>query len=223
MGQLQKHKVSQALQQAKMDLAAAHAAGESTLLRQVAVRYPAQLEELADFVAGLYATDLDDQEVALPMTPEIEAITLRARQRSLEAIFGAASAIQAVRAPARTLALERKVQGLSLMELGRRLNLGIDVVQKLEQGRIALASVPQHLLDRLADVLLLSQEHVREILQITPGKALQPALLRRRTVGRTTAPESQSAQTQTFSEAVQRSPSMTAEQRAFWLEARSEE
>lgn len=222
MEQLQKRKAPKAVQQAKMDLAAAHAAGESTLLRQVAVRYPAQLEQLTDFVAGLYATDLNEQEAALPITPEIEAISLRARQRSLEAVFGPASAAQLAPASARTLAQERKAQGLSLMELGRRLGLGIDVVQKLEQGRITLASVPQHLIDRLADVLLLSKEHIVEIFRTAPGHSLQPALLRRRTVGRTTSPEHQPAPAQTFAEAVQRSPSMTAEQRAFWLEGHGE-
>lgn len=223
MEQIQKHKVSKAVQQAKMDLAAAHAAGESTLLREVAVRYPAQLEELADFVAGLYATDLDVQEAALPIPPEIEAITLRARQRALNAVFVTASATQAAQTPARTLAQERRARGLSLMQLGHRLGVGVDVVQKLEQGRIMVASMPQRLIDRLADALALSKEHIGEILRTTPGQSLQPALLRRRTVGRATLPESQPAQAQTFAEAVQRSPSMTAEQRAFWLEEHGEE
>lgn len=217
MEQVQKRKASKAVQQAKMDLAAAHAAGESTLLREVAVRYPAQLEELADFVAGLYATDLDEQEAVLPITPEIEAITLRARQRALDAVFVVASATQAAQAPVRTLAEERRARGLSLMQLGHRLGLGIDVVQKLEQGRITVASMPQRLIDKLADVLLLSKAHIWEILRMAPGQSLQPALLRRRTVGRITPPESQPAQAHTFAEAVQRSPSMTNEQRAFWL------
>jgi transcriptional regulator with XRE-family HTH domain len=222
MEQQQKYKVSRAMRQAKMDLAAAHAAGESALLREVAVRYPAQLEELADFVAGLYATDVDEQEAALPITADIEAATLRARQRALNAVFVTASAAQTAQTPVRTLAQERKARGLSLMQLGQRLGLGIDVVQKLEQGRITVASLPQRLIDRLADALTLSKERVGEILQTAPGQSLQPALLRRRPVGRATPSESHSAQTQTFAEAVQRSPSMTDEQRAFWLEEQRE-
>jgi transcriptional regulator with XRE-family HTH domain len=222
MEQRQKYKVSKAVQQAKMDLAAAHAVGESALLREVAVRYPAQLEELADFVAGLYATDVDEQEAALLITADIEAITLRARQRALDAVFVTASATQTVETPVRILAQERKARGLSLMQLGQRLDLGVDVVQKLEQGRITVASLPQRLTDRLADVLALSRERIGEILQKTPGQSLQPALLRRRTVGRTAPSENQPAQPQTFAEAVQRSPSMTDEQRAFWLEEERE-
>src|SRR5579859_638858 len=222
MQQREKQKASRELHQAKMDLAEAHAGGESTLLREVALRYPAQLEHLADFVAGLYATDLDAQEAALPVTPEIEALTTRARQRALTAVFGALPATQ-IAAPASTLAQARKVGGLSLVELARRLALGADVVQKLEQGRILVSSVPQRLADRLAAALSLSQEQVWAMLRTTPGTELQPALLRRRTVGKGGQAESQPAQPQGFAEAVEHSPSMAAEQRAFWLEASAEQ
>jgi transcriptional regulator with XRE-family HTH domain len=218
MAQREKPKESRELQQVKMELAAAHGAGEAVLLRQVALRYPAQLEKLTDFVAGLYATDLDEQEATLPVTGEIEALTLRARQRALSAVFSTAPAAQPAAAPVSTLAQVRKASGLSLVELARRLTLGADVVQKLEQGRIIAASVPQRLTDRLAEVLSLSKEQIWTMLRSAPGMELQPALLRRRPIGKNSQPEGQPAQPQTFAEAVQHSPSMAPEQRALWLE-----
>ncbi|HEY7350573.1 MAG TPA: helix-turn-helix transcriptional regulator [Ktedonobacterales bacterium] len=217
MVQREKQKGSRELQQAKMELAAAHEAGEAALLRQVALRYPAQLEKLSDFVAGLYATDLDEQEAALPMTVEMEALTLRARQRALDAVFSAATLPQTSAVPVNTLAQVRRASGLSLVELARRLALGADVVQKLEQGRIIAASVPQKLADRLAEALAVSKDQVWALLRSTPGAELQPAFQRRRSVGKNSQPEGRSVQPQSFAEAVQHSPSMAAEQRARWL------
>ncbi len=217
MVQREKQKESRELQQAKMDLAAAHEAGEAMQLRQLALHYPAQLETLTDFVAGLYATDVAEQEATLPITADVEALTMRARQRALSAVFGVAAVTSSAATAASTLAQARKAKGLSLVELARQLTLGVDVVRKLEQGRILAASVPQRLTNRLAETLAVSQEHVLALLRAAPGSELQPALLRQRTVGKQSQRESQPAQPQTFAEAVQHSPSMAAEQRAFWL------
>ena len=223
MAQREKQKRSRELQQAKMELVAAHEAGKAAGLRQVALRYPAQLEKLTDFVAGLYATDLREQEAALPLTAEMEALTQRARLRALNAVFSAPAATQASAALVSTLVQARLASGLKLVELARRLGLGADVVQKLEQGRILAASVPQRLADRLAEALAISKEQVWAMLRITPGAALQPALQRRRAVGKNSQTEGAPAQPQTFAEAVQHSPSMAAEQRAFWLTEESED
>ncbi len=222
MAQREKQKESRELQQAKMELVAAHEAGKTALLGQVALRYPAQLEKLSDFVAGLYATDVGEQDAALEVPVEIEAITLRARQRALSAVFGAALATQTSVAPANTLAQARKARGLSLVELARRLGLGADVVQKLEQGRIVAASVPQRLADRLAETLAVSKDQIWAMLRSAPGASAQPALLRRRAVGKSSQSEGQPAQPQTFDEAVRHSPSMAPEQLAFWVEEQGE-
>src|ERR1051326_7403706 len=103
MVQREKQKESRALQQAKMELTAAHEAGEVTVLRQMALRYPAQLETLTDFVAGLHATDVAEQEETLPITADIEALTQRARQRALSAVFSAATVAQPTAAAVKTL------------------------------------------------------------------------------------------------------------------------
>src|SRR5215472_6815274 len=145
MKQMQKRKESREVRQLKMELAAAHERGESTVLRHMAQRYPAHVEKLADFVAGLYATDLDEQEAALPITVDVEAITLRARQRALGAVFDVAPAAQPASSLISTLAQARQSSGISLVDLARRLTLGADVLQKLEQGRIVAASMPQKL------------------------------------------------------------------------------
>ncbi len=217
MEQIQKRKDSREVRQIKMELAAAHERGETALLRQVAQRYPAHVEMLADFIAGLYATDLSGQEAEMPLAAELEALTLRARQRALLAVFGLTPATQTVGALVHSLAQARKACGLSLVDLARRLALGADVVQKLEQGRIAVASVPQKLADRLAEALTMSSEQVWNLLRATPGTQAQPALLRRRMTGRPAQQNDQPVE-QTFAEAVLHSPSMTAEQRALWLE-----
>jgi transcriptional regulator with XRE-family HTH domain len=228
MERRQQEKSSLKLQRAKMELVAAHERGEARLLSQVMQGDAAQQEALADFVAGLYATDLTEQDMALPISPEIAQISLRARQRALAAVFAHAPVEQTVvappaQAPVESLAQARKATGLALVDLARRLGLGTDVVQKLEHGRVVAASVPQKLAERLAEALKLTSEQVWGLLRTPPAMQSQPALLRRRTVGKV-PPESQAFEPQTFAEAIQHSPSMTPEQRAAWLdEAGAEE
>lgn len=219
MERIQKRKDSRDVRQMKMELTAAHERGESAVLRQMAQRYPAHVEMLADFVAALHATDLNEQEMTLPITADIEAISLRARQRALGAVFDVAPAAQSASALLSPLAQARKVSGVAMVDLARRLSLGVDVVQMLEQGRIAVASVPQKLADRLAEALAMTSEQVWGLLRAAPGTA-QPALrrVRPRTTGKAGRQKETSAEPLTFVEAVQHSPSMTAEQRASWLE-----
>ena len=220
MERIQKRRDSRDVRQMKMELTAAHERGESAVLRRMAQRYPAHVEMLADFVAALHATDLDEQEAALPITADIEAMTLRARQRALGAVFDVAIATQPASALVSSLAQARKASGVSLVDLARRLSLGADVMQKLEQGRIAVASVPQKLADRLAEALAITSEQVWNLLRSAPGTQAQPALMRQRPRkgGKAGRQEETSAEPLTFAEAVQHSPSMTSEQRASWLE-----
>ncbi|HEX6776659.1 MAG TPA: hypothetical protein VF099_00585 [Ktedonobacterales bacterium] len=223
MERIQKRKDSRDVRQMKMELTAAHERGESAVLRQMAQRYPAHVEMLADFVAALHATDQDEQEMALPITADIEAISLRARQRALGAVFDVAPAAQPASALLSPLAQARKVSGVAMVDLARRLSLGVDVVQMLEQGRIAVASVPQKLADRLAEALAITSEQVWNLLRAAPGTA-QPALRRefqrpsRKTAGKAAQQERMPSEPLTFAEAVQHSASMTADQRASWLE-----
>lgn len=222
MERIQKRKDSREVRQMKMELTVAHERGESAVLRQMAQRHPAHVEMLADFVAALHATDLDEQEMALPITADIEAMTLRARQRALGAVFDVAPATQQASALLSPLAQARKVSGVAMVDLARRLSLGVDVVQMLEQGRIAVASMPQKLADRLAEALAMTSEQVWNLLSAAPGTA-QPALRReqrpsRRTVSKAGRQEGTPAEPLTFADAVQHSPSMTADQRASWLE-----
>ena len=218
MERIQKRRDSREVRQMKMELTAAHERGESALLRQMAQRYPAQVEMLADFVAALHATDLDEQEATLPITADIEAMTLRARRRALGVVFDVAPAAQAASAQLSPLAKARKASGLSMVALAGRLSLGTDVVQKLEQGGIAVASLPQKLADRLAEALAITSEQVWNLLRAAPGTQAEPALQRRRVVGKARHQEETAAEPLTFAEAVQHSPSMTSEQRASWLE-----
>ena len=211
MERIQREKSLPEMRRAKMELVAAHERGDTRLLHQKMTKSDAvQQDALADFVAGLYATDLTAEEEALPLSADIVALSQRARQRALAAVF--ASAV----APAASLTQARKAAGLALVELARRLNLGTDVVQKLEQGRLVAASVPHKLAARLAEALKLTSEQVWELLRMPPTMQAQPALLRQRTVGKVSA-KRQTPEPQTFAEAIQHSPNMTAAQRADWL------
>jgi len=138
--------------------------------------------------------------------PQYTAMAERATQRTLAAAFP-------VPAGALSLSAARRARGLSLAQAARSLRLGVDVLDKLEKGRILAATVPSRLLNELATLLALPLQQVRACLD-RPTPAMAPALRRQRaaSTGPTTAAP------QTFADAVRRSPGMTDEERAEWLE-----
>lgn len=202
----------QELMRAKMELTAARERGERDAVVQMMASYPAHVGALADFHAGLIATTGYEQE---PITPAIEGIALRARERAFAAVFPAAPVSGLATMGQKvfgTLAEWRRSRNLGQVALAKRVGLGADVVSKLEHGKIRAASIPERLLHALGEALGATADQVR--LTLEHQAALVPALLRGAGEGRGTEEEP----TLDFAEAVRLSPNMTDEQKRPWLE-----
>ena len=198
---------------AKMEMVAARERGDSGALLRVLTAYSQATAELTEFSAALVATAGYEHE---ELTPAIEGIAARARARAFATVFPAARTVPAETAGQRamaTLRALRRARGLSMKGLAERLGLGTDVVGNLESGYIRVASIPERLTHALGDALNATADQVRLALQTQAS--LAPALLRSRAGATVETPEQPILD---FTEAVQLSPSMTAEQKASWLE-----
>jgi transcriptional regulator with XRE-family HTH domain len=196
----------------KLDLVAAREQGEHGALGRLLAAHPGQGAALTEFAAALAATSGYERETP---TPETAAVAERALARALSAAFPAAAVSAAASATeslgARALAslkALRRARGLTLAAAARRLGLGLDVLSDLEAGLIAAASVPERLTRALGELLETTAEQVHAALESQP--AVRPALLRDRSQGG-------EVPVRDFAEAVRRSPSMSAEQKADWL------
>jgi transcriptional regulator with XRE-family HTH domain len=196
---------------AKMALVAAREEGQPRALAAAVSEFPQYAAELADFHASLTATS---GYADVTLTPEIEAIALRARERAFARVFPPAApslAGMVTQQATTTLRKLRQARGISQVAAARRLGLGADVLASLEHGKIRVASVPQRLLRALGEVLDVTADHVRLVLETQA--AVMPALLRDRSRGG--MPEEPMLD---FADAVRGSPNMSAEEKAGWLE-----
>ncbi|HKB48160.1 MAG TPA: helix-turn-helix transcriptional regulator [Ktedonobacterales bacterium] len=199
------------LMRLKMELAAAQGRGERGALTRLLSAHPSLAGELTQFVAGLVATSSYEQEAP---TADTMALAERARTRAFAVVFptpaplvAPAGSELAGRAIA-TLKALRRARGLSLALVARQLSVGPDVLSDLEAGLIRAPSVPERLTRALSDVLLTSADRIRALLNAQP--VVRPALQRNRS-------SAEEVSAHDFAEAIHRSPSMTAEQKASWL------
>lgn len=200
------------LMSAKMQLVAARERGEHDALARILASHQEHVGELTDFHAGLLATTGYENE---PLVPAIEGIALRARDRVFAAIFApsAAPGIASVGQKVfNTLVEWRRARKLGQVALAKRLGLGADVLSKLEHGKIRTASIPERLVQALADALGATADSVR--LTLEHQAALVPALLRDRGASQGADEEP----TLDFADAVRLSPNMNADEKKPWLD-----
>jgi transcriptional regulator with XRE-family HTH domain len=167
-------------------------------------RYPHLSDEIVTFMVALRV--VDGPEPA-PM-PEVDAAVTRGMALGMQRI----QALALAAAPALREALANA--GVTKQQLARQVGIAATVIDKFVQGKIALATVPQRFLARVAQALHADVAQVRQWAEAS--YALQPALLRAK--GRAPGPEPVPAQ-ESFADAVRAcSPkSMPAAQRDEWL------
>lgn len=191
-------------------------AGRQPRLEEYLVRYPGSASAIADFVAYYQAVELQLPEEDLayhPPTLESRALFQRARQQA--------------RSPSEPLmSLLVAPQGtLTPAQLAHELDISEDIVMLLEQRVLAEATIPVHLVERLAFTLRRPEQEIRAYLRQPP-----PPPRRRGTTTnlRRIAEEAASygppqVSAQSFLWVLGESTLATMEQKQFWQEIVREE
>lgn len=99
-------------------------------------------------------------------------------------------------------------RGLNASALAERLSLSVPLVFKLERRLLSFASLPAALIDRLADVLQVTERQVRDYLNQPPTLAAGASYRA------DNAPKA--VRQQDFLQAVRTDHEMTEEEKAFW-------
>lgn len=198
------------LTRAKMEFVAARERGEPSALASTLASYPQHAFELTEFDAALTATTGYENE---PLTPAIEGIALRARERAFAILFPETTVTKPATLSQRvfgSLKELRQARRISPVAAAKQLGIGVDVLTNIEHGKVRVATIPERLLQRLGEVLNTTAEQVRLTLQ--HQASIVPAF-NRGTSGAGEEPELD------FAQAVRLSPNMTADEKASWLEA----
>ncbi len=179
---------------------------EHTVMVDWLKRYPDLTDEIIAFVSALRIFDTQDDE----------AIYATANAVDIGIARGLARVTAVAAAPALDLKAALEAAGMTKTVAARRLQIGVDVLQKLMQGRITVATIPQRFFERLGQALESSVEQARQWVDrsFELSVQVQPALRR----GSAKTPkDAVPATPESFADAVQHSPNMAGDAKKEWL------
>ncbi len=176
-------------------------------LRDWIADYPTFADDL-----GQWASELPLLESAYSLPGEAAEVARlgrvgRAVVAEMRAKYGMA------RTPLNSLAEGAKRRGLRLPEVAKRLGVGMPIVSKLDQRLLQFATLPDALLQKLAETLEVSLNTVQDYLRQPPTLASSAAY---RYTG-DAAP--QVLAQESFEDAIRGCPGMSEAQKTLWLNA----
>jgi transcriptional regulator with XRE-family HTH domain len=176
--------------------------GQPPTLEELVERYPdlsdEVLDELISFVMDFVSVErTDDDEI-----PEgVWEVARDSRDRALEVAFAGAGSLTEL----------RKLNGMTVRDVGEAVHLPFDVLVKLERGLLVPGSIPEKLFDRLATALGRSSEQVRALASL--GNCSSASHF-----SASSPPSAERDEEQTFEQAMLRSPSVNEDFKNDWLE-----
>ena len=180
-------------------------------LREWVNRYPQHAPSLIAWAADMPLLECA-LESAIPDS-NAEAHTLAVGRQALAEMRAQYFAAQPAAAPAAAidnLLQAARTHGLTAGRLAARLNVGLPLVAKLNQRLVRLATIPESLLQGLADELQTGVEQVRAYLA-RPATLAASAQYKADSAPQVSAPED-------FADAVRACTDMTNDQKQFWLD-----
>lgn len=158
---------------------------------------------------------LSEQYVSMDMPSDIH--WEQSMQQSFNRAFQSLGIQAAVTPPiAAVLTFGQLMQTASLtkMRLSKRVHIGIDVIDKIQQGKIIAASIPLKLIERLGAAFNRTIDDVRNALAATiPAHSISPALRK----GEASVPSTESMEQEEFRDAIKDSPNMSNSEKTEWL------
>lgn len=177
-------------------------AGKSPKIADYIQRYPQYAQELAEFALFHHTVGLDQPEPGAPQ-PGPSAAAQAARARIHEQVHLSTSP------PLEGLMKQGRLAGYMAPKLAEMVGLSLDILAKLDAHAITGTSIPQTLIERLADTLRVAQERVAAYLG-SPQAASRGAFFY--------ASQAPQQRQESFLDAVQNSAALSAEAKQEWAE-----
>lgn len=177
--------------------------GQPPTLEELVERYPDLSDELLDelmgFVMDFVSVESTDDDDEIP--EEVWEVARESRDRALEVAFAGAVSLTEL----------RKLNGMTVKDMGEAVHLPIDVLVKLERGLLVPWSIPGKLFDRLATALGRTSDQVRALASLGNCSSVSH-------FSASSPPKAERDEEQTFEQAMLLSPSINEDFKKDWLE-----
>ena len=173
----------------------AHRAGQSPKIADYIERYPQFARELLEFALFFHTFEGDQPEPDLAPASQPSPAAQAALARIHEAT------------PLTGIIKQGRLAGYMAPRLAETVGLGLDILSKLDAHAINGASIPQTLIRRLADVLRVTPRAVATYLERPPAAQAGAFFY---------ADEAPRQHQESFLDAVQSSPMLSAERKREW-------
>lgn len=182
---------------------AANGVGDEKTLRQMTEKYPQFREDLYDF-AGLTAIERHAPEVSMS-----EAEYEKFEKRGLENLNNFLNRKNAE--TLKSLTTAAKILGMKKSVFAETLGMSLSLMNYFEKRRLEFATIPQHIIKKIAETLKTTENAIAEYLQIAPdfmGQADYKSADRPDEINRQ----------KSFDEAVEEDSNLTTEQKRKLIE-----
>jgi len=187
--------------------------GQHPQLSEYLSRYPQYADAVADFVAYYHAIEVDipqESDIILPLTQPSRAALDQAWKNVLQVdcdVHGAWNSLH--------MAAARNANR-SFMELALQIGLSQDILKKLDQRRIDVATIPQELCHRLAAALRQPIATIEMYLGLGEDKHKTQNVAESHAMYRVEDQPAEETHVCSFHEAVAQSTHMSDEQKRDW-------
>jgi hypothetical protein len=194
--------------------------GRQPRLSDYLLRYPQYADAITDFVTYYHALEVDvpvEAPVAskeasrasmLPPLSESSRVAMDRAWNRLSQAGGVDSN------SSMTLQLAANKRQKSLPQLAAEVGVSVDIMEKLAQSMIDVATIPKGVLKRLAQALVEPLDVISGILAVSANKRMVHGVAE--SAGDYSVGEQSHIQTQSFREAVERSPNLSNGQKDVW-------
>ncbi len=190
--------------------------GRQPRLSDYLLRYPQYADAITDFVTYYHALEVDvpvaSKEVSrASMVPPLSESSRMAMDRAWNRLSQAGGVDSN---SSMTLQLVASKRQKSLPQLAGEVGISVDIMEKLAQSMIDAATIPKEVLKRLAQALVQPLDVISGILADSANKRMVHGVAE--SASDYSLGEQSHIQTQSFREAVERSPNLSNEQKDVW-------
>jgi hypothetical protein len=190
--------------------------GRQPRLSDYLLRYPEHADAITDFVTYYHALEVDvpvaSKEVSrASMLPPLSESSRMAMDRAWNRLSQAGGVDSN---SSMTLQLAASKRQKSLPQLAGQVGISVDIMEKLAQSMIDTATIPMEVLKRLAQALVQPLDVISSILAVSANKRMVHGVAE--SASDYSLGEQSHIQTQSFREAVERSPNLSNEQKDVW-------
>jgi hypothetical protein len=187
-------------------------AGQHPRLSEYLSRYPQYADVIADFVTYYHAIEVD-----VPQESEIiPALSQASRAAFDEAWKNVLYADFEVNHSLNSLQMAANNVNKSILQVALEIDLGQDILKKLDQHSINAATIPQELCHRLAKALQRPLVAIEMYLGLVKQKQLTQNVAESLSIYRIEAQPELDLHVHSFQEAIEQSKNMSDEQKSVW-------